>query len=146
MKAHKYTWDGLAAAFNKPFGATVVVYRRQPIGIELLHRVHHGKDYAGDWASTPPSGCRFPDGTIDACASRELMEEAGLDLSLHKVVQENDGWGVYVAELPYLARMQLLDKEHNAYTWASARSALRLCRPKELAEEVSAAVKFITAH
>lgn len=113
----------------------------------LLHRAHRGKDYAGGWTWTPPSGCRFPDETIDACASRELMEEAGLNLPLHKVVQENDGWVVYVAEAPYLARIQLLlDKEHDVYTLTSARSALFLRQTHRVAEEVSVAVKFIAAH
>ena len=76
------TWDGLPISEEPPFGATVVVYRHNGARLEilLLHRAHHGPDYVGDWAWTPPAGSRLPDEPIEACARRELLEETGLDL------------------------------------------------------------------
>src|SRR5690606_39527961 len=78
------TWDGLPVSREKPYGATVVVYRR--VGERylylILHRKHEGPDYEGDWAWGPPAGCRLPGEPIDDCACRELWEETGLRLPL----------------------------------------------------------------
>ena len=47
------TWDGLPVAADPPYGASVLVWRRDAGGERqwlLLHRAHGGPDYAGDWA------------------------------------------------------------------------------------------------
>jgi hypothetical protein len=47
------TWDGLPVAADPPYGASVLVGRRDAGGERewlLLHRAHGGPDYAGDWA------------------------------------------------------------------------------------------------
>jgi hypothetical protein len=51
------TWDGLPISAEPPFGATIVVFRCPDDGLEvlMLHRAHHGPDFAGDWAWTPPA-------------------------------------------------------------------------------------------
>ena len=56
------TWDGLPVAREKPYGASILVWRRAGAGREwlVLHRAHHGRDYAGDWGWTPPAGARLP--------------------------------------------------------------------------------------
>ncbi|KAF1047818.1 hypothetical protein [Xylophilus sp.] len=44
------TYDGQAVSPDPPFGASIVVYRKSPSGIEflLLHRAHQGPDYEGE--------------------------------------------------------------------------------------------------
>ena len=66
------TWDGLPVSAEQPFGASVVVWRRNGESREwlLLHRHHHGRDYEGAWAWTPPSGARFPGEAVEDCAQR----------------------------------------------------------------------------
>lgn len=139
------TWDGLPASTVKPYGAAVVVYRKCGGQLEflLLHRAHHGPDYHGDWAWTPPSGCRFPDEPIEICAKRELLEETGLDLSFQFLEREEDGWMVYLAEAPADAQVTLHDKEHDRYQWLPAEAALDHCEPAELKAELQDAVDFI---
>src|SRR5215468_2300038 len=51
------TWDGVPITPEWPRGASVVV--RRPDGdVLLLHRAHHGADYAGPWGWTTPAGSR----------------------------------------------------------------------------------------
>jgi 8-oxo-dGTP pyrophosphatase MutT (NUDIX family) len=38
----------------------------------LLHRAHHGPDFAGDWAWTFPAGCRQPGERVYLSVLREL--------------------------------------------------------------------------
>jgi hypothetical protein len=57
------TWDGLAVSREKPYGASVVVWRYIDGEREflLLHRrAPGGPDFAGDWAWTPPGEARLP--------------------------------------------------------------------------------------
>ena len=138
------TWDGLPVAEEPPFGAMVVVFRRAGEDIELLvlHRRAAGPPgYEGDWAWTPPSGARVPGEAVDACASRELAEETGLDLECLRV---DDGleWAIYVAEAPSDATV-ILDAEHDASRWLPARGALALCRPEVVADHLRIAVEAI---
>ena len=80
----RYTYDGLPIAQDPPHGAAIIVRRPAPDapgGREylVLHRAHHGPDYAGDWAWTPPSGSRQPGEPVLGAALRELAEETGLE-------------------------------------------------------------------
>ena len=73
------TWDGLPISDEPPFGATVVVFRVRDdrFDVRMLHRAHHGPDYTGDWAWTPPAGARLPGELVEDCARRELRETRG---------------------------------------------------------------------
>src|ERR1700734_4096021 len=90
------TWDGEPISREPPHGATIVVASRAPEGWRyvLLHRAHHGPDYAGDWAWTPPSGSRKPGEALAACAARELEEETGLRAAPQPVLTEDVGRAV----------------------------------------------------
>jgi 8-oxo-dGTP pyrophosphatase MutT (NUDIX family) len=139
------TWDGLPASKVKPYGAAIVVYRKKDGEVEflLLHRAHHGPDYMGDWAWTPPSGCRFPDEPIETCARRELMEEAGLDLPLKFLEREDNDWMVYIAEASADMPVNLIDKEHDKYKWVNAEDALLHAEPAILKDQLQAAINYI---
>lgn len=128
------TWDGLPTSTVPPFGTAVVVYRlgksAKAVEILLLHRAHKGPDYGGDWAWTPPTGCRFPGEAIRDCASRELFEECGLSLAID--FSENfgdDEWRMYCAEAESSMPVRLIDPEHDAFEWVSADEAVRRCEP-----------------
>ncbi len=85
-EALTHTWDGDVVARERPYGASVLVWRK-PEGARqwlILHRKHHGADYEGEWAWTPPSGARRPGEPLDRCAQRELCEETGLTLRLER--------------------------------------------------------------
>jgi 8-oxo-dGTP pyrophosphatase MutT (NUDIX family) len=124
------TWDGLPVSDEPPFGATVVVYRNRGATLEilLLHRAHHGPEYAGDWAWTPPAGSRLPGEPIDECARRELLEETGLDLALTPTVFGTAEWPHYLARAP-LAAAVVLDAEHDRFEWVAANQAPPRCLP-----------------
>ncbi len=138
------TWDGLPVAEEPPFGAMVVVFRRAGEDIErlVLHRRAAGPpEYDGDWAWTPPSGARHPGEAIDACANRELAEEAGLDLECLRV---DDGleWAIYIAEAPGDAAITL-DAEHDASRWLPTHRALALCRPSAVTGHLRIALEAV---
>ncbi|MGH7468575.1 MAG: NUDIX domain-containing protein [Longimicrobiales bacterium] len=94
------TWDGKPIATEPPFGATVMVYRTTSSGREflLLHRAHRGLEYEGDWAWTPPAGARYPNEPIEACALRELREEAGLQATLRRLDHPPRDWAIFHRE------------------------------------------------
>ena len=100
MGTTRTTWDGLPVSAERPHGVTVVVYRwtEQGLQVLLLHRAHRGPDYEGDWAWTPPAGARLPGEPVEACARRELREEAGLVLDVRPTACGTADWAVYVAE------------------------------------------------
>ncbi len=138
------TWDGLPVAEEPPFGAMVVVFRRVGKNIELLvlHRRAAGPpEYDGDWAWTPPSGGRHPGEAIDTCASRELAEEAGLDLECLRVDHGLD-WAIYVAETPSDATVTL-DAEHDECQWLDPEQALEVCRPIAVRDKLAIAIEAI---
>jgi 8-oxo-dGTP pyrophosphatase MutT (NUDIX family) len=137
------TWDDAPIAREAPFGATVAVRR----GDEwlVLHRMHEGPDYAGDWAWTPPSGARLPRETLEECAARELREEAGLELPLLRVEPPYDGWGLFVAEAPLDAEV-VLDDEHDRHRWLPLEEAVALCRPDQVARGLRAAAAASDVH
>ena len=94
------TWDGLPISPEAPFGASIIVYRSGPQGIEflLLHRAHQGPDYEGDWAWTPPAGARWPNEPVDECARRELYGGGRLDPPLRATALGQESWALYYAE------------------------------------------------
>jgi 8-oxo-dGTP pyrophosphatase MutT (NUDIX family) len=137
------TWDDAPIAREAPYGATVAVRR----GDEwlVLHRMHEGPDYVGDWAWTPPSGARLPGETLEECAARELREEAGLELPLLRVESPFDEWGLFVAEAPRDAEV-VLDDEHDGHRWLPLEEAAALCRPEEVARGLRAAAAASDVH
>jgi 8-oxo-dGTP pyrophosphatase MutT (NUDIX family) len=138
------TWDGLPVSPEPPYGATVVVFRQGPDGAELLmlHRTHHGPDYEGDWAWTPPAGSRLPGEPIELCARRELLEEAGLEMEIRPTTCGTAEWPVYIAEVPY-DTVVTLDAEHDRYVWVSSDDALVRCRPDRALVPLQAVVRQI---
>jgi 8-oxo-dGTP pyrophosphatase MutT (NUDIX family) len=124
------TWDGLPISEEPPFGATVVVVRGRGAAAEalLLHRAHHGPEFAGDWAWTPPAGARLPGESIEDCARRELREETGLDLLLKLTACGTTEWPCYLACAPHNAQV-VLDAEHDRFEWVAADVAPARCMP-----------------
>jgi SAM-dependent methyltransferase/8-oxo-dGTP pyrophosphatase MutT (NUDIX family) len=138
------TWDGQPVSDAPPFGATIVVFRRQGAATEvlLLHRAHHGPDYAGEWAWTPPAGARLPGEPIEVCAQRELREETGLDLPLQPTECGSAEWPHYLAEAPGDAAIRL-DVEHDRFEWAAADEAPLRCLPDLTRLPLRAAIERI---
>jgi 8-oxo-dGTP pyrophosphatase MutT (NUDIX family) len=124
------TWDGLPVARDEPYGASILVWRRGPAGPEwlVLHRKHHGPDYGGDWAWTPPAGARLPGEEPSACAQRELSEETGLTLPIVETTLGGGEWIFFTAEAPRDADITL-DDEHDRYEWLSLEQAAARCLP-----------------
>lgn len=127
------TWDGQSISPEKPHGTTVVVYRQDAGRLEflILHRAHHGPDYEGDWAWTPPSGARFPGEEVEACARRELLEETGLILIPTLTNCGTEDWWVYMAEAPREAVVRL-SEEHDRFEWMSVEVAVQKCAPESV--------------
>ena len=115
------------------------MWRRRGDGVELLvlHRAHHGPDYAGEWAWTPPSGARLPGEPLDECARRELLEETGLDLPCVRSDLSRADWAIYEAEAPHDADIRL-DPEHDAFAWLPPDEAAARCLPPIVAEPLRA--------
>lgn len=135
------TWDGKPISPDPPHGCTVVVYRCGPDGLQLLmlHRAHRGPDFEGDWAWTPPAGCRLPGEPVLECAARELWEETGLRLPLEPTLCGTQAWYVYLAEASAGAQV-VLDAEHDRYEWVGPEEALRRCRPDAVREPLARAI------
>jgi 8-oxo-dGTP pyrophosphatase MutT (NUDIX family) len=132
------TWDGKPISPDPPFGVAVVIYRRGDDGPEvlLLHRAHHGPDYAGDWAWTPPAGARLPGESIEACIQRELLEEVGLSIQVTRTEHGPPEWPYYRAEVDPSVAIVLGDDEHDRYEWVSLSEATRRCLPAVVAEAI----------
>lgn len=139
------TWDGLPVSQEPPFGAAVVVYRQRGPSLEilLLHRAHHGPDYVGDWAWTPPAGSRLPGEPIEQWARRELREETGLDLDLSLTDCGTAEWPHYVAIAPPDATV-ILDAEHDRFEWAAAADAPLRCLPDLAQRPLEAVIKQLS--
>lgn len=139
------TWDGLPVSREPPYGCSVVVYRRTPDGVLqllVLHRAHLGRDFAGDWAWTPPGGARLPGEPVEVCARRELLEETGLAPPLVATRCGDDAWCVWVAEAAPEAPVTL-DAEHDRYAWLPPAEALRQCLPERPRTLLRRAVELI---
>src|SRR5207244_4189438 len=137
------TWDGLEISSEPPFGASVVVVRGGDAGTEvlLLHRAHHGPDYVGNWAWTPPAGARLPGEPIATCAARELREETGLSLPVVPTTCGTAEWPVYLAEASDDASV-ILDAEHDRFEWVAAGQASARCLPETVARALDAAIQL----
>jgi 8-oxo-dGTP pyrophosphatase MutT (NUDIX family) len=144
QEAEWTTWDGLPVSPTPPFGAMIVVYRREQQGIEflILHRGHNGATYEGEWAWTPPSGARLPNEPVDSCARRELLEETGLVLDLRATGEGLDGWTVYLAEADSTHTV-ILDAEHDRYEWVTLDVALERCLPSAVGDSLRSAVRLL---
>lgn len=148
------TWDGEPVSRERPHGATVVVASRSPGGWRyvLLHRGHHGPDFAGDWAWTPPAGSRKPGEDVTACAIRELQEETGLHADPRPVLTRDTGWAIFVLEVPWGTPVAVDGAEHDRFEWVSYAEACRRIQPAPVAEsfmlacEARGDVKFHAAH
>ncbi len=127
-----------------PFGVLVVVYRQRHGRHEylVLHRAHHGPEYAGDWAWGPPGGSREPGETSEECARRELHEETGLDLTVRRVRHPDQDWAVYTAKAPVDAPI-ILSSEHDRWRWMPAEEALALSSPQIIVAELVSAVQAL---
>lgn len=142
---HVKTWDGLPVSDEKPYGASVIVWRRDGVGREflLLHRrAAGGIDFEGDWAWTPPSGARFPGEALEDAARRELLEETGLELPFESSGHSGDDWGVFVAEAPPDARV-VLDDEHDRFVWLPAAEAAAKCLPPRVGRTLLAVDEWL---
>jgi len=129
-------------ADTNPIGASVIVYREinGNLQILILHRAHHGPDYEGDWAWTPPSGARQPGEDVDLVARRELLEETGLRGAPEKTPCGNDRW--YVYQLMYDGKAPIiLDDEHDRYDWVNVEEAIHRCQPERVAAQIESFAK-----
>jgi 8-oxo-dGTP pyrophosphatase MutT (NUDIX family)/RimJ/RimL family protein N-acetyltransferase len=144
----RHTYDGLPIAPDPPHGAAIIVRRvatnaGSPEYL-VLHRAHHGPDYEGDWAWTPPSGSRQPGESVLAAALRELGEETGLiaagpDL---RVLDLSGPWAAFGLDVPAGA-MARVDPEHDRLEWLTAADAADRCHPAVVADGVRLAEQVI---
>ncbi|MGH3482757.1 MAG: GNAT family N-acetyltransferase [Nocardioidaceae bacterium] len=127
-----HTWDGEPIAPDDPAGSSVVVRRSGEDGWEflLLHRAHHGPDDEGDFAWTPPAGCRRPGEPVYAAAVRELAEESGIT-DLPWAVDVAGLWATWALTVTADTPVRL-DAEHDRFEWVDARTATRRIRPEEM--------------
>jgi 8-oxo-dGTP pyrophosphatase MutT (NUDIX family) len=143
-KQARTTWDGLPVSEEPPYGCTIVVFRHadNDLQILLLHRKHNGADYEGDWAWTSPAGARMPGESVDACARRELAEEAGLVLPVHPVACGAPDWCVHWAQAPQDATITL-DVEHDRYEWLAPDDALRRSAPERVRNDLACVIALL---
>ncbi len=146
----RYTWDGLPVAQDQPHGAAVAVRRPAPqaSGYEylILHRAHHGPDYEGDWAWTPPSGSRQPGESVAGAALRELAEETGVTAVLGdlRVIDLSGVWVQFLLDVPSGTPARL-DAEHDRFDWLPAAEVIARCRPAAVADGLRRAASVLTA-
>jgi 8-oxo-dGTP pyrophosphatase MutT (NUDIX family) len=135
------TWDGRPIAREDPRGSTVVVRRRVDDYLQtlLLHRAHHGPEYAGDWAWTPPSGARLPGEPVYRAALRELAEEAGIAGVEPAPVDLSGPWAAFVVDVPGDIEIDLVDPEHDRWEWVGVEAARRRVLPAVVADGLASA-------
>lgn len=138
----RVTWDGLPVSTERPYGASVLVWRTAGARVEwlVLHRAHQGPLYAGDWAWGPPAGARLPGEPVAACAARELREETGLELPCRLTACGSEDWVVFEAQAGDGDPIAL-SAEHDAYAWLTADEAASRCLPAA----VGASVRCVAA-
>ncbi|MCW2912717.1 MAG: hypothetical protein JWN52_785 [Actinomycetia bacterium] len=127
----KTTYDGEPISPDPPYGAMIVVTTLAPEGRRflILHRAHDGPDYEGDWAWTPPSGCRKPGEPVEDCAARELLEETGLQAIPQPVVTEDVDWTVFLLDVPPSTQIIGDGIEHDRFEWVDFTETHERCRP-----------------
>lgn len=130
------TYDGLPVSRERPHGATVVVASESPAGWRylLLHRAHHGPDFEGDWAWTPPAGARLPGEDIAACAARELEEESGLRVTPKPLLVDDVDWAVFELVVPWPTPIAVDGVEHDRCEWVTLDEACARCLPAVVAQ------------
>ena len=143
----RITWrtaDGHPVTVEPPYGAAVLVWREAAPERHwlVLHRAHRGPAYEGEWAWGPPSGARLPGESLDACARRELREEAGLELDCVPTELGTGEWAVYVAEAPADAAV-VLSPEHDGHRWLPLDDAVARCLPAHVGESLRAAAALV---
>lgn len=132
------TWDGKPISKERPYGVTIVVYKKEKDNTKylVLHRGHKGTGYEGRWAWGPPAGARLPYEDVFDCACRELVEETGLlklPFDTGFPVQE---WKVYSLEVDLNTDIKLSD-EHDEYKWVNIEVLEEICLPRLVFEQVS---------
>lgn len=137
------TYDGLPVSREPPHGATVIVASKSPDGWRYLvmHRTHHGPDFEGDWAWTPPAGARLPGEDISVCAARELQEESGLCGTPKPLVVENVEWAVFELVIPWGTTVAVDGLEHDRYEWLTLEDACSRCRPPVVGDSLRLAAR-----
>ena len=130
------TWDGEPISRERPHGSTIVVASRAPEGWRylLLHRAHHGPDWEGDWAWTPPAGARKPGEGVTEGAVRELLEETGLRAAPDPVLTEEIDWALFTLEVPWGTVTAVDGTEHDKAEWVPFDEATGRLRPAEVLE------------
>ena len=138
-----YQSNGDPVAAEQPHGAQIVVLRQAPTGTReylVLHR--RAAEGDGDWAWTSPAGARFPGEAVDACARRELEEEAGLALDPATVPGCSDAWAWFWIAVPWHTVITL-DDEHDRFEWLSLDAACARCLPARTAEAFRAVERML---
>jgi 8-oxo-dGTP pyrophosphatase MutT (NUDIX family) len=124
-------------------GAAVVVWRRGAGGAEFLLLHRSGREAAGPWSWTFPSGGCEPGEVLADCARRELFEETGLRLTIEPVVVPG-GYPVFRAMASDTANIVMADGEHDDYRWVTLDDAAALVQPERVADDLRAVAESLT--
>ena len=142
-KEHEYNAINNLAPFGISAGA--VVYRKNGDSVELLLL---GKNKDSQILYGLPKGTLHVDETLEACALREIAEEAGVQVTLKAYIgtreeEHHDNGGLYrktvhyyVAE--YVGELTAMDNEHEFREWVAYDEALVKLQPNPKHEDVIA--------
>jgi hypothetical protein len=111
--------DGLFLSPTPPWGASVLVLRQRGDAQEVLLLRRRGV-----WS--PPAVTRLPDEPAVSCASRALLEIAGIVLPVWPIADADPQWTVFLAS----ARDELLVRPGNGYDafeWVDLAEAQQRC-------------------